>query len=664
MMRFRQIHLDFHTSEAIPGIGAAFDKTVWQETLRRATVDSVTCFSTCHHGWTYHPTKVGAMHPNLNFDLLRAQIDACHEIGVNVPIYITAGINSRVAELHPEWREIDSTGQYCGWTKSPLQPGFRTLCFNTGYLDYLCALTEEAVTLFPDHDGVFFDIISQSECCCPSCLRGMLAEGLNPEESSDRRRFAAMVLDKYYQRSTAAARVNNPAARVFHNSGHISSGWTDRLKYFSHLELESLPTGGWGYDHFPQSAAFASQTGMEFLGMTGKFHSTWGEFGGFKHPNALRYECCAMLAMGAKCSIGDQLHPDGKLDESTYRIIGEAYREVRDKELFCRDARPVVDVAILPVEAFQDVTGNQGASDADTGCCRLLLEAHVPFVILAPGMDFSPYKVLILPDAVPVDEALKARLLAFLKAGGKLVLSGDGGAGAGLDLGGIWAGRSETSPNYVAVAPEFSPDFCTTPFVMYDYCRKFRVTTGQSLGKVYESYFNRDFRHFCSHQHTPNRPENSGFDAGALTESTLYFAHPVFTLYKQTGAVALRQFATKAIRALLGKDLLVETNLPSMARLTVAEQKNRRILHLLYANLITRGGGHPTVFSFQKPIEVIEELLPLHGVKCSLRAARPVASVTLEPQGESIAFEQKDGVCRFTVDSFACHQMVALNYVK
>jgi hypothetical protein len=25
------------------------------------------------------------------------------------------------------------------------------------------------------------------------------------------------------------------------------------LKWNSHLELESLPTGGWGYDHFPLS---------------------------------------------------------------------------------------------------------------------------------------------------------------------------------------------------------------------------------------------------------------------------------------------------------------------------------------------------------------------------------------------------------------------------
>ena len=103
-LRFRQVHLDFHTSPHIPSIGAKFDKKQWQDTLKKAHVDSITCFSSCHHGWSYHPTQVGKMHPGLNFNLLRAQMDACHEINVNVPIYLTGGVNNLAAEEHPEWR--------------------------------------------------------------------------------------------------------------------------------------------------------------------------------------------------------------------------------------------------------------------------------------------------------------------------------------------------------------------------------------------------------------------------------------------------------------------------------------------------------------------------------------------------------------------------------
>lgn len=85
-MRFRQVHLDFHTSPLIPGIGEKFNKKEWQRTLLDAAVDSITLFACCHHGYAYYNTKVGCRHPNLNFDLLRAQVDACREIDVKTPI--------------------------------------------------------------------------------------------------------------------------------------------------------------------------------------------------------------------------------------------------------------------------------------------------------------------------------------------------------------------------------------------------------------------------------------------------------------------------------------------------------------------------------------------------------------------------------------------------
>ena len=37
-LRFRQVHLDFHTSPHIPAIGAKFDKKQWQDALKKAHV--------------------------------------------------------------------------------------------------------------------------------------------------------------------------------------------------------------------------------------------------------------------------------------------------------------------------------------------------------------------------------------------------------------------------------------------------------------------------------------------------------------------------------------------------------------------------------------------------------------------------------------------------
>jgi hypothetical protein len=52
-LRFRQVHLDFHTSPLIPGVGADFEPDTFARTLREAHIDSITCFAVCHHGMFY-----------------------------------------------------------------------------------------------------------------------------------------------------------------------------------------------------------------------------------------------------------------------------------------------------------------------------------------------------------------------------------------------------------------------------------------------------------------------------------------------------------------------------------------------------------------------------------------------------------------------------------
>ena len=96
-MNFRQVHLDFHTSEKIPGIGSRFSKENFQKALKTGHVNSITVFAKCHHGWAYHPTQANQMHPHLDFDLLGAQIAAAHEIGVKTPVYLSAGLDEKIA---------------------------------------------------------------------------------------------------------------------------------------------------------------------------------------------------------------------------------------------------------------------------------------------------------------------------------------------------------------------------------------------------------------------------------------------------------------------------------------------------------------------------------------------------------------------------------------
>lgn len=673
-LSFRQIHLDFHTSEKIAKIGSAFDKKAFQQGLKDAHISSVTCFSTCHHGWTYHPTKASKMHPELSFNLLREQMDACHEIGIKVPVYITAGVNNVASYEHPEWRQVGKDGQYLGWTPRTLDPGFHNLCFNSPYLDYLIAIIEEVMDQFPDADGIFTDIISQKQCCCRWCLETMEEHQLDADSEADRMACSEIALEKYYSRVTAAVEKKDPDMPLFHNSGHIFKDKRERLKYFSHIELESLPTGGWGYDHFPLSAKFAESLGnFDIMGMTGKFHTSWGEFGGFKHPNALRYECASMLAFGARCSVGDQLHPDGALNESTYKLIGKAFAEVESKEAWCTNSKNIADIALLSHEGLHGNPPEEFNNMIDTGTSRLLLESHILFDVIHEDRDFADYKALILPDQIAVSDTLKKKLQAYLDQGGKLILSNESALDQetskfSFDLGLEIDGESPYSPDYIQAASATAPDFCSDPFIVYGKSKRVKKTHGQSLGDIVDPYFNRHHKHFCSHKHTPHKNEVSGFDAAVLTDNTLYFAHPVFSIYYQIGAVAYKEWIRSCFEKLLPGELSLKSNLPSSARIALREQveKSRYVLHLLYGPAVKRGaplnmhGGNLAVTG--QTVELIEDLPELCDTKIEMHISKKVKSVKSQPDNKDIAFEQNQDTLKINVDRFSCHKMIEIAY--
>jgi len=662
---YRQIHLDFHTSEHIPGIGAAWDKKHWQATLQRGHVNSINVFAVCHHGWSYYNTKIGKRHPHLapKLDLTRAMLDACHEVGIHTQVYLTVGVNNQVAREHSEWRAINVHGGYFGWSQRPTDPGFHALCFNTPYLDYVCDEVRELGRLFPDTDGLWLDIIHKPHCYCPWCMKSMVKLGLDPKVEADVVKHADIVLQNYYKRTLAALREVHPTMLLTQNSGHVTRGDRRFLKHVTHLELESLPTWGWGYDHFPMSAKYCQVTGMEFLGMTGKFHTTWGEFGGFKHPNALRYECAAMLAYGAKCSIGDQLHPDGRLDESTYAIIGEAYSDVEAKEPWCVNSRNVADVGLLSAVALDPA--HQAGEESDVGATRLLLEGHILFAMLDGDMDFSHYKLLLIPDEAKISPVLQKKLKAYLKDGGKVLFTGrsplDEQGKQLFDLGAKVAGESEFSLDYILPIPELRPPFVRSPIVIYNRYPRLKITTGKSLGAVIEPYFERAWNHFFSHQHAPARRKATGFACGVERGNLMWLPMDICRTYRKLGQVVTKQFFLNCLRRLLGEGIQLRANLPATARVTLTEQPQakRYVLHLLHANLVQRGGLQQTHMGSMM-MEVIEDLTPCCDVQVSLQLDRPVRRVTLEPQGKEIPFRMESGRVEIELDRFTCHQMVVL----
>lgn len=650
-MRFRQVHLDFHTSEHIEDIGKKFNKKQFQTALKKGHINSITLFSKCHHGWAYHPSKANEIHPHLDFDLLGAQIQAAHEIGVKTPIYLSAGLDEKMAHRHPEWlvRNLDESTT---WAKDFTEPGYHKMCMSSPYLDYLVKQIEEVCNNY-DADGIFLDIAGVQPCYCQNCIAKREELGLNPYDENDVLKHAEMVYKRYAEKTRAAVDKYKPNLSLFHNGGHIRQGRRDLVNYNTHLELESLPTGGWGYDHFPFSARYCQGLGVDYLGMTGKFHGSWGEFGGFKHPNALRFEVALAAANGAKCSVGDQLSPSGEMDMVTYDLIGSAYSELEEKEEWLDNVEPVADIAIISPEAYVgDLSTGQmtKVDDSGSGVCRIMLEGKYLFDVIDFESDLSKYKVIILPDVIRADIDFAKRLREFCDCGGKVLATGKSALYENsnefcLNLGAEWIKENPYKPDYFRPLEKIK-DMGDTGYIMYGNGEKIRCI-GNELGIRENPYFNRTRAHFCSHQHTPNSCEYGG---AGMTEGKdgIYIAWNIFADYAQSGELHLKQMAIFALDRLLDSAKTLKTNLPAQGIVTLMKQSDRLICHLLYASPVKRGNG----------IEVIEDILPIYNVELAIKTDKKINKVYLAPQKEDIDFTYENGYISVKLDKIECHQMV------
>jgi len=660
-LRFRQIHMDFHTSEHIAGVGSAFDPEEFADTLVRAHVDSVTCFARCHHGWIYYDTTLHPerRHPHLERNLLQEQIAACHARGVRVPIYTTVQWDHHTAAEHPEWRIVTPDGALEG--TPPFEAGFyRKLCLNSPYVGFLQDHVREIQETLPV-DGLFFDIVQTTPCACRWCVVGMAAAELDPEDPVARDAFAQATIDRFRTGMSAFVRQATPEATIFYNAGHVGPGVRATAGAYTHFELESLPSGLWGYEHFPVTQRYARTLGRETLGHTGKFHTMWGDFHSFKNRAALEYECLRMLSLGSKCLIGDQLHPDGRIDSHVYDLVGAVYAEVEAKEPWCAGARPVSEIAVFTPEEFEG--GGLALSPAIRGVNRILEELGHQFDIVDSQSDLGGYAVAVLPDHIPVSPALREKLEAFIAGGGRVLAS----FASGLDpqsrdfaLAALGVRRTDGGPlpafadtrhdhcDYLLPRGAVAAGLPATEHAMYLRGLAVETAGGEVLADRVEPYFDRTWRHFCSHLQTPSSGRRSG-PAIVRGDGTVYFAHPVFSQYDENAPRWCKTLVANAL-ALLLPEPLVRHDGPSSLRAGLTEQpaERRWVLHLLHYVPERRG----------RRFDTIEDVIPLHDLRVSVRvpAAR---SVTLAPGGEPVPYDVRDGRVDLRVERLDGHALVA-----
>ncbi len=636
---YRQVHLDFHTYGQIPNIGKNFSKENFQAALKEAGLDSITVFAKCHMGYTYYPSKIGTMHPHLDFDLTKAMVEAAHEIGVRAPVYITAGINEANAAEHPEWHAKRDRDGNSRWSE------FTLLCLSDGeWAQKVYAMAEEVCQKFDKLDGLFFDIVLVDRACyCDSCKAGMKAMGLDFNKDEDAQKYYTIKRQAFMDKCRSILKRYHPDATIFFNSGGAAWNRPEYHEYSTHFEMEDLPTSWGGYDRLPMRAKFFARSGKPYLAMTGKFHLNWGEFGGYKHPDALRYEICSMALYGAGCSIGDHMHPDGAMDPVTYRNIGKAYKYLEKIAPYCYGGKPTAKLGLYP----------HGDKDEGQGLSNLLVTTQIDFEIA--DRDFSDFDLIIFPAGAKTDDEIIARLKDYLARGGKLLCFGDGLVKDGkflIDLGADYVGEPDFDCDYIRTVEE-NENLPAAPLLCYYGGHRIRATKGEVLTHRITPFFRKNDKAFCDYRHVPYDKEKEPSDSAVKYGNIVYDCHPLGTIYGQFGSLYHRHYFLHLLRTLGYKPAFRIQGLGSAGRATMIEQpeNNRYCLNMVYAVPTNHGKA-----------EVIEDVFPVFNVRITLHVPKTVKRAYLPLTGEELSITRNENGQSVTVPKLQCHETVVFEY--
>ena len=666
-LRYRQIHLDFHTSPHCQDVGVDFDADDFARTLQEAHVNAINIFAKCHHGYSYYPTKVGTVHPGLQFDLLGAQLEALHRAGIVCPIYVSILWDELAGQQHPEWVIVDKDGRVA--SRAPLSNawGWTTLDISTGYADYVMEQVTELANMY-EVDGFWFDICFPKPNYSPWGQEQMRAAGVPLDDDHAVWEFARRKQERFFSRLSQHVKSLAPAATIYYN-GTIKRDMRRIADYATHFEVESLPTSGtWGYLHYPVMARQARTYSKPIIGMTGRFHNFWGDFGGIKTTDQMLYECAVVVAAGGRISIGDQLHPRGRLDPAVYRLVGAVYARIEALEPWLVDATPTAEAAVLALGPLEDQVDGIGTQSPDAeGAIQMFIELGIQCDLIDAAADLTNYRLVVLPDGAQVDETLAAKLDAYVANGGALIFSGT----AARPADGQSFVLAEAPVRYVEPAPTTPSYLRPTGFAPlsnseladdYDYAFYGQAHVVEALpgairyGDLRRAYFNRTWATFMGHQHAPvERSLNAPI--AVRRGKVLYLAAPLFSGYQKWDYWAYRAMVDALLSELLPGRLLypqapgwVECSLHVQP--AAADHPHRNILHLV-AYQPRRTLQH---------IPHVDQAGTVTDLSVRVRSAQNPARVYLAPDNDDIPYTFADGYVTITLPRLKTHAVVAIEY--
>jgi hypothetical protein len=444
-----------------------------------------------------------------------------------------------------------------------------------------------------------------------------------------------------------ALRPGSPTGTWFNS--RPKAGLTTEARFLRHIEVESLPTGGWGYNYLPYVGRLVRSLGLPVLSQTGRFHRSWGDMASLKPEAALRYECGQILMHGLSGGIGDLLPPSGVPSSAAYERIGTVYSHIEACEPYLKGGKHRVDLALIVDASLGDSPG-----PAVIGAVRALQQLRQQFDVLPLDAPFDSYAAVVVPDSTPIDEVLAGRLKQYIDHGGSMILSAAAAAasqeGTKLlrTLGWEVAGTAPFATTFLRLSASswLIPPVPPEVRIHGESILLEGAAPMESLSDLVFPYFDRTYDHFSGHSYTP--PEKpSGYGAVVQSGRVIVFAVPILAAVAEEGNDQYRQLIGSCLDRLLPTPLL-RVDGPIHLETSVVETDLATVVHLL-SFIPAR---------LARDLDLVYDPFPLVDVEVILRLGSPPASVTLQPEGKELAFSYQDGYVSARVTVLGGHAVV------
>lgn len=574
---FFGLHFDLHPQARDKALGRDVTVDHVLSMLDRVRPDYVQYDAKGHAGWLGWPSDVGPSAPGIVNDSLKIWREATARRGVALYIHFSGVWDGQQVERRPEWARRDKDGKTDGRNTSVFGP----------YVDrVMIPQLKEAASKY-ELDGAWVD----GECWSTQPDYSDMARaawraaghGEPPKAAGEPEWLEWLEFNR--ERFRQYVRHYVEVLKQSHPQFQVASNWL----YSTFVPEEpTLPVAFLSGDYLGNASISTARLEARYLGQTGRpwdlmawaFQQAGTNTVGHVYKTALqlKQEASIVVAQGGGFQIYSQPSRAGRLEESLIETLADVAAFCRERQAasFQSEAVPQVGVVFCKESLYRTqnkLFGGWGkANDPARGWIDALLACQWSVDVL-PDWKLermaASYPLVVLPDWAEPGERTIAILTAYLKGGGKLVVSGAANAAKFAAVGGYEA-VGEPAERQVFVRGKQLVN-------VKGLWQPVRAGAAQVLAEGFED---RD-------------TTRDGVPVSLASGNLIVIPGPAGSVYAATHAAGLRDFV-KTLAGRLFKPM-VEVDAPSTVEVVIRKKEGKTRVHLLNTTAMQVAGEYTTV---------------------------------------------------------------------